>query len=150
MASFTKNAYRTPFAPTVYLRSTQDVKLTSYTVSAASVTAETIDGSTNQKILQKGELMCRITSGAESGKVGPFQAAATDGRQTIANAVGFNNTFLPWELLERDVEIAVAYEATVYAAMVTERNSSNVRIALQAGTITSLIAVSALYHFLFV
>lgn len=150
MPDFRKDAFRTPIAPTVFLRSTQDVKTTSYTCAAASVDAETIDGVTGQKILQKGELMCRITSGADSGKVGPFRASATDGRQTIANAVGFNNTFLPWQLVERDVEIAVVYEATVYAAMVTERNGSGVRIALQSGTITSLIAVSALYHFLFV
>lgn len=149
MASFQVPTLRTPFGPTVFLRSTQDVKTTSYTCSAAAVTAETFDGATGQKILQKGEAMCKITSGPEIGKVGPFQAGATDGRQTIANFVGFNNTFLPWTLTERDVEIAIVYEATVYAAMVTERNSSNVRIPLAGGSITSLTAVSSSYRFIF-
>lgn len=150
MPGFAKDTFRTPIAANVYLRSTQDVKTTSYTCAKGSVDAETIDGVGGQKILQKGEAMCRITSGPDSGKIGPFRASATDGRQTIGNFVGFNNTFLPWQLVERDVEVAIVYEATVVAAAVTERNSSGVRIALQAGTITSLIAVSALYKILFV
>lgn len=149
MPDFRKDAFRTPIAPTVFLRSTQDVKTTSYTVAKGSVDAETIDGVGGQKVLQKGEAMCRITSGADTGKVGPFRASATDGRQTIGNFVGFNNTFLPWQLVERDVEVAIVYEATVVAANVTERNASGVRIAMQAGTITSLTAVAASYKILF-
>ena len=119
-----------PFGSNEYLRSTQDVKKESYTVAAATVALETVDGVANQKILKPGELMCKITSGADIGKVGPFQAGAVDGRQTAANIVGLNDTFLPWQLLERDVEIAVTYECTAVQAWCFERDAAGARIAL--------------------
>ena len=66
MASFTKGgAASTPFGKNVFLRSTQDVKWESYTLSAASVPTETIDGFT-QKVLQSGEVLAKIHSGDES------------------------------------------------------------------------------------
>lgn len=130
MANFVKGgAARTPFGKNVYLRSTRDLKFESYTVSAASVPSETIDG-TAQKILQPGEVMAKITSGGEAGKVGPFQAGVTDGRETAANIVGLNDTFLPWQLLERDVEIAVAWECTAVQGWCFERDAAGLRIAL--------------------
>lgn len=130
MPSFNKGGgTRTPFGGNEYLRSTQDVKKESYTVASGSVAVEVIDGF-NQKILKPGELMAKITSGVDIGKVGPFQAGVTDGRQTAANIVGLNDTFLPWQLLERDVEIAVTYEATAVQAWCTERDAAGVRIAL--------------------
>lgn len=113
MPAFVKGGgARTPFGQNEYLRSTQDVKFESYTCAAASVPAETIDGITGQKILQPGTVLAKITSGADAGKVGPFSSTATDGRQTAANIVGLNDTFLPWQLIERDVEVAAAYECT--------------------------------------
>ena len=132
MPSFTKGGGpgTDPFGSNEYLRSTQDVKKESYTVAASTVPLETVNGVANQKVLKPGELMCKITSGGETGKVGPFQTLATDGRQTIANAVGINDTFLPWQLLERDVEIAVTYEATCVQAWCYERDSAGLRIAL--------------------
>lgn len=132
MASFTKGGGTgtDPFGGNEYLRSTQDVKKESYTVAASTVALELVDGRTDQKVLKPGELMCKITSGAETGKVGPFQTGATDGRQTAANIVGINDTFLPWQLLERDVEIAVAYEATCVQGWCTERDAGGLRIAL--------------------
>jgi hypothetical protein len=132
MASFTKGGGpgTDPFGSNEYLRSTQDVKKESYTVAASTVALETVNGVANQKVLKPGELMCKITSGPETGKVGPFQAGATDGRQTVANAVGLNDTFLPWQLLERDVEIAVAYECTAVQAWCFERDATGARIVL--------------------
>jgi len=121
MASFTKGPnYRTPFGRNVFLRSTQDVKTTSFTLSAASVPAVTIDGADDQKVVQPGTVLAKITSGAEDGKVGPFDAIATDGRQTAANIVGLCNTFLPWQLMERDVEVAAVYECTAVQAWCLE------------------------------
>lgn len=81
---------------------------------AASTVTQSTDANGNRvKILQPGTVMAKITSGADIGKVGPFQAGVTDGRQTAANIVGLNDTFLPWQLLERDCEIAVSYDSTV-------------------------------------
>lgn len=143
MASFTKNANGpSPFGSNEYLRSTQDVKKESYTLSSASVATETINGTT-QKVLYPGELLAKITTGAEAGKVGPYDATATDGRQTAANVVGINDTFLPWQLLERDVEVAATYEATVVQAWCFER-ATGVRQALSNATVTAIAAVKGL------
>lgn len=131
MPAFTKGpGTRTPFGRNQFLRSTQDVKTESYTVAADSIPAEDIDGATDQKVLQPGTVMAKITSGADAGKVGPFQAGVTDGRQTAANIVGLNNTFLPWQLMERDVEIAVVYECTAVQGWCFELDAGGARIAL--------------------
>lgn len=119
MPSFAKGGgVETPFGRNTYLRSTNPKpRFESYEVAASSVPAVTVDGKT-RKILQPGTLMAKITSAAgtstaaDVGLVGPYDAAATDGRQTTANIVGLNDTFLPWQLLDRNEEIAVAYDTT--------------------------------------
>lgn len=131
MPAFSKGgAAKTPFGKNEYLRSVRGLKFESYTCAAASVPAETIDGQAGQKVLQPGTVMAKITSGGDSGKVGPFQAGVADGRQTLANIVGLNDTFLPWQLIERDVEIAVLYEGTAVQAWCFELDAGGARIAL--------------------
>lgn len=150
MADFVAGgAARTPFGKNQYLRSTQDVKFESYTVAKSTVPTETIDGS-SQKVLQAGEVMAKITSGPDAGKIGPFQndVSVTDGRQTAANIVGINDTFLPWQLLDRDVEVAVAYEATAVQGWCFERNAAGARIALSNTTADACRGVKGLdIHF---
>jgi hypothetical protein len=110
------------------------VKFESYTVYAGSVASETVNGVAT-KVLQPGEVLAKITSGGGSGMVGPFDdnASVTDGRQLAANIVGINNTFLPWQLMERDVEVAVVYEATVVQAWCFEReNGARITLATAA------------------
>jgi hypothetical protein len=121
MSTFVKGGgVSTPFGRNEYLRSTDPKpRFDSYTVAASSVPARTIDG-TQQKILQPGTVMAKITSGGDAGKIGPFQQDAADGRQTLTNVVGLLDTFLPWQLLERDVEVAVAYQAHAVQAWCTE------------------------------
>ena len=146
MASFNKGpvpAAYTPFGKNEFLRSTQDVKYEHYTVAHETVPERTIDGST-QKILQPGTVMAKITSGDDIGKIGPFQAGVTDGRQTLANIVGINGTFLPWQLLERDVEVAVAVEARVVQAWCIELDASGAEIALTNTTAAGLVAQKSL------
>ena len=92
------------------------------------------------KILQPGTVIAKITSGDDSGKVGVFSAAASDGRQTVANVVGVADTFLPWELTERDAPIAVTYEATVVQGWCFEYDASNAPIALSNTTRDAIIA----------
>lgn len=111
MASFTKGgALTTPFGKNQFLRSTRNLQIESYTLAAATVPTVTIDGWPGQKILQPGTVLAKITSGVDAGKVGPYQAGASDGRQTAANIVGLNRTFLPWQTIERDVEVGAVYD----------------------------------------
>lgn len=149
MSSFVKGgSTSTPFGRNEFLRSTQDVKVESYTLAASTVPAQTIDGVANQKILQPGTVLAKITSTAEAGKVGPFSAAATDGRQTVANIVGLNMTFLPWQLMERDVEVGAVYECTAVQAWCFELNISSVPIALTNTTADAMRGVKGLdIHF---
>lgn len=144
MPSFAKGgSARTPFGKNAFLRSTRDVKTESYTLAAATVPNETIDGVT-QKMLQSGEVLAKITSGGDTGKVGPYMAGVTDGRQTAANIVGINNTFLPWQLLEHDTDVAVVYEATVVQAWCFERDAAGLRIALTNTTVDAMRGVKGM------
>lgn len=136
MAHFNKptQVNSTPFGKNRFKRSNVGVKFEHYTLAKSTVVAEArSDGtgvSTNTKFLQAGEVLAKITSGGDAGKVGPFQAGATDGRQTLANIVGVCDTFVPQQLNERDVDVAVVYIGTLVQAWCFERNSSGVRIAL--------------------
>lgn len=128
----------TPFGRNEFLRSTKGIKTTSYTFAAASLPPVTIDGNAGQKVLQQGVVLAKITSGPDAGKVGVFSAAATDGRQTLANIVGLNRTFLPWQLIERDVEVAAVYVCTAVQGWCMEYNASNVAIVLTDATANAM------------
>lgn len=240
---------RTPFGRNVYLRSTEDVKTESRTVAASTIPSETIDTFAGQKILQPGTVLAKITSGADSGKTGPFQgglgvnevqtltrtstggtitltfdgettgtiaadavgftaavvkaalegiasidvgdvavtgsaggplsvtfsgpqydatnvpqlvvdntlatggtivaATATagaapgaggpsDGRGDPANIVGLCNTFLPWQLMDRDVEVAVVYECTAVQSWCIEVDAAGARQPLSDATANAM------------
>lgn len=70
----------------------------------------------------------------------PGAVGATDGRQLTANIVGIVETFLPWQLLERDVEVSVTYEAAVVQAWCFEYNAAGQRIALTNTTRDAIVA----------
>lgn len=57
-------------------------------------------------------------------------AGAGDGRDDTANIVGINDTFLPWQLLNRDVEVAATYDCYAVQAWCFERNAAGARIPL--------------------
>jgi hypothetical protein len=78
---------------------------------------------------------------AASVETTPGAVGATDGRQTPANIVGINDTVLPWQLLERDVEIAVVYEATVVQAWCIEYNAAGSPIPLSNTTRDAILAL---------
>lgn len=119
-----------PFGKNNFLRSTQDVKTESYTLAAATVATETINGVAGQKVVQPGEVLAKITSGPDAGKVGPYQAGATDGRQTAANIVGLCRDWMPWQTMEHDMDVAAVYECTAVQAWCFERDAAGARIAL--------------------
>lgn len=116
MSTFVKGGSTgTPFGRNEFLRSVRNVKTESYTCIGSTNPSRTIDGVAGQKILQPGTIMAKLTTGG----VGPYSSdtvGVTDGRSALANIVGINMTFLPWQLIERDVEISVVYEASVVAA----------------------------------
>jgi hypothetical protein len=70
----------------------------------------------------------------------PGVAGAIDGRQTTTNIVGINDTFLPWQLMERDVEIGVLYNGTVVQGWCLEYNAAGAPIAMQNATATAMFA----------
>lgn len=136
MASFNNptQVSSTPFGKNQYLRSVRDLQFESYTCAKGAVAAEKWKDGTgkeyDQKILQSGEVLAKITSGADAGKVGPFQQGATDGRQTAENIVGLNDTFAPWQLNERDIEVAAVYHGTAVQGWCTIRDATGARIPL--------------------
>lgn len=135
----------TPFGRNEFLRSTNPKPQTeSYTLAASTVPAQTIDGFTGQKILQPGTVLAKITSGAESGKVGPFSAAATDGRQTLANIVGLNLTFAPWQLIDRDIEVSAVYTCTAVQGWCIEYDASDLPVTLTNTTADAMRGVKGL------
>lgn len=145
MPSFVKGGgVSTPFGRNEYMRSTRNTQFESYMLAAATLPAQTIDGNPNQKILQPGTALAKITSGPDAGKVGPVQAGATDGRQTAANIVGLNDTFLPWQLIERDVEVGVLYHGTAVQAWCFELDAGGNLIALTNATADAMRGVKGL------
>lgn len=147
MASFTKGSGNldSPFGRNEYLRSTNPKPQTeSYTLAASTIPSRTIDGNSGQKILQPGTVLAKITSGPEIGKVGPLQmsttsgtvttAGATDGRGDRANIVGLNDTFLPWQTIERDVEVAAVYTCTAVQGWCIELDPAGNEIVLTNAT----------------
>lgn len=74
----------------------------------------------------------------------PGVAGATDGRQTLANIVGINNTFLPSQLMDRDVEVAVIYDASVVQANCIEYDAAGAVIALTNTTAAAMFGLKSL------
>lgn len=141
MPHFTKgnSADGARFGVKQILRSTHpgSYSLEHYTIAASSVKPEDVSG-TPIPFLQRGEAIAKITSGAEAGKVGPFQADATDGRGDVANLVGLADTFLPYQLMDGDMQIAVYYRAVAVAGWCTERNAAGARVPITQTTINAL------------
>jgi hypothetical protein len=149
--AFTKGGSNTtPFGRNEILRSVQDVKTDPYMFAKSSLPSRTIDGVAGQKILQPGIVLAKITAAAgtstaaDVGLVGPFQAGVTDGRQTLANIVGINFTFLPWQLVERDCEVAAIYEATLVQAWCKELDAAGLEIVLTNTTRDAMVAKASL------
>lgn len=57
-------------------------------------------------------------------------AGAADGRQTAANIVGINDTFLPWQLTEGDREVAAMYIGTAVQGWCLEMQADGTFVAL--------------------
>lgn len=64
----------------------------------------------------------------------PTTGMATDGRQDPLNIVGINQTFLPWQTMERDVEVAAVYGAVVVQGWCFEYDAAGLLVALSNAT----------------
>ena len=138
---------RTPFGKNVYLRSTVGLKHESYMCAQSGVPTETIDG-VDQRVLQPGTVLAKITSGPDAGMVGVLDSGASDGREDTANIVGLDETFLPWQLDERDVEVAALYDGTAMLAWCFEY-VNGVRTPLSVATanaMRNLIHIDVTFH----
>ncbi len=144
MPGLVKNLYgdQPPIGVNNFLRSTKGVLTDSRTVAKDSFPVDK-DSTTGQKTLQKGDVIAKITSGADSGKFGVYSTdtvGVTDGRSDIANVVGICQSYYPYQLMDRDVDIAVVYAASVVQANVYVRDATNARVAISNGNVTTLEA----------
>lgn len=69
---------------------------------------------------------------------------ATDGRGDIKNVVGINNTFLPWQLAQRDVEIAVVVECWAVEAWCLMYDHSGTAVAIDDATADAIASSNRL------
>lgn len=130
MPSFNKGGGNTaPFGVRQYLRSTRELLTNSATFAADTFPEVTIDGE-KEKILQPGAVLARIATGDNAGKVGVFQDGATDGRADVANIVGLNDTFLPYQLKDGDAEVAVVYACVATKDWCTQLDASGALVKI--------------------
>lgn len=84
------------------------------------------------------------TPGITAATSTPGVAGAIDGRGDTANIVGINDTFLPWQLMDRDVEVANVYEAAVVQAWCIELDASGAEAVLSNTTAAAMFAKKTL------
>ena len=129
MAEFKKN---TGILVNTYLYSTKGNQFESYTLAASAVTQADANGN---KYVNKGELMAKITSGALSGKVGPYEAGVSDGREDVANLVGYNDTWaLLTDAMDRDIaclQVGIVDNTKVIVDLVKGAPNSTITDALR-------------------
>jgi len=120
-----------------YLYSTVGTAFDSVTLAASAISADE-DGS---KYLQKGTVLATITSGTDSGLVGPYSTKASDGRETSTNIIGISETFA--DVTNGNALIAYLYKGTVdeskvYCDGVQGTVSSDAKTAMQTTSIDIL------------
>lgn len=93
-------------------------------------------------------LVTGTTPGAGVVETTAGTAGANDGRGVLTNIVGLNDTFLPWQLMERDVEVASLYSGTAVQAWCFELNSAGTFVALTNTTADACRGTKGL-HILF-
>lgn len=81
---------------------------------------------------------------ATTNQGGAAGGGATDGRQLAANIVGLDLTFLPWQLMERDVEISCVYECVAIQAWCKEYDAAGADIVLTNTTADAMRSTKGL------
>ena len=137
MASFTQNTFATPFGRNEFLRSTKGVKTESRTLAMETIPVRTIDGNPGQKILQPGTVLARITSGANTGKVGPYQPGGSP-----ANEV---QTLTPTTVTAGTFKVSLFGGDAVTSALAFNASAATVQTAVRAALAESENLVAAEY-----
>ena len=115
MPSFsTANTSRTPFGKNQYLRSTRGLGFESYTLADGTVPEVTIDGFT-EKYLQPGTVMAKITSGGDTGKIGPYEPGADSAEFATIAKTGTVSGGTFTLSVGGETTAAIAYNATAAA-----------------------------------
>lgn len=126
MPSFDTTPFATPFGQNQFLRSTRAVKTISRTLARLTVPDVTIDGYGSQKVIQKGVVLAAITSGPDSGKVGPFQGVGVDEVQTLTEGSAISAGTFDLTILGVTIE-DIAFDIT----------AANLQIAIRAAIAAS-------------
>lgn len=103
------------------------IVLTFYSAAGGNIAASVVD-ITNAAGEEDG--VTGSTPGVGVAETTPGTAGATDGRGNVANIVGLCNTFLPWQLMERDVEVASLYICTAVQGWCYEYQADGTRVPL--------------------
>lgn len=129
---------RTPFGKNEYRRSTKGLVYESYTVAASTIPEETVD-SVATKVLQSGELMAKITSGGDAGKIGPFVGAL--GNEVVTLTEGTNITAGTFTLtFDGETTAAIQHDATASAIQTALEALSNINpgdVVVTGGILTT-------------
>lgn len=97
-----------------------------------------IDVTVDDALATGGTVVVAITQG-------DIEPAIADGRETAANIVGVNNTYLPTQLNRRDVEVAVVYAGVLLQDWCIEHDSSGiVTVALTNTTADTMRSVKGM------
>lgn len=72
--------------------------------------------------------------GVSTSTAGGTSSGATDGRQDALNIVGINDTFLPWQLMRRNVEVAIVVDCLAVKANCLMYDHSGNDVALDDAT----------------
>lgn len=131
-----------PMGVNAYLRSTQPGTFATDGATVAASTHPIEPGlAGNQKFLDKGEILAKITSGPEAGKFGVFSldtVGVTNGLSTPANIVGINNSYYPYQLMDHDVYVGNLYYGVVKQARVTVRDATGKRVPVTNAIVDAL------------
>lgn len=128
------------------LQSIQDVggvTVTGGPLGTAAFTVTFNTDSNDNQITADASSLTGTTPGITAATGTQGVAGASDGRQTAANIVGLNDTFLPWQLMERDVEVAVAYDANAVQAWCLEYDANGNAVPISNTTAAAMQASGA-------
>lgn len=118
------------------------------TVTAAGSDTTWRDGQTllaGKKGLRYGQVICEITSGGSSGKYGPYDPAATDGRQTLTRGQAYILNRSAFQDDAKDEYPEAIYGGQVWLARIIQVGGGSATLA--AGpTLANLLTVFPSLH----